>query len=201
VCNILAVRFCFAVVILVALAAGDASAHQFQHPKMLRLGVRADAILLSLTYDLNPGEDARMARSLFDRDGNGELDAGEREKLERYLEDTARLFLQVAIDGKEVTLERVELVASRLDLPRASSETLGIAAVYRAALPPGDRVSIRVADRDKDRARHVPLVVDLAPGWDVELATQGELHPKSRQLQRILLSEDHPFELRLVRSR
>src|SRR5262249_13043165 len=152
-------------------------------------------------YDVSPGEDARLHRSLFDRDANGVLDDGEKKKLEQYLVDTAMLFLKLTIDGQKVVPERTETQSNRLDVPTASTDSLGVSFILTAALPAAPAVSIELADRDKDRARHVPVTVDLAEGFEVAFASPGEFFPEVRQIHRIMLKEGEPFVLRLRRVR
>lgn len=175
--------------------------HQYQHPKVLRLGVLADRVLINVSYDVSPGEEARMHRTLFDRDGNGTLDEGERQKLEKYLIDTSLLFFKLAIGGEKITPERIETKAIRLDAAVGSTDALGIAFVLSAPIPAGPMVEVEVTDRDKDRARHVPLVVDLSEGYEVALASPGELFPEARQIHRVMLKEGEPFILKLRRKR
>lgn len=191
---------------LVALAAllllggaATASAHQFAHPKALRLGVREADLLLSVTLDVSPGREALQTRGLFDRDTSGALEEAEVEKLLTYLERTATLWLAVEVGGEEARLERVSIAGNQLDRPADSAETLGVSLLYRIPLPPGPEVTVRLRDRDRDRAKHVPLVVDLGPAWSVRLASQGEWHPEARQLHRITLTEGRPLELVLRR--
>lgn len=177
----------------------EAQAHQFQHPKILRLGVKRDRLILSLSYDINPGEDSKRMRSLFDRDANGALDDAEQQRLARYLEETATLWMKMTIDGEAAKLERVQVVPNRLVAPGESTDSLGIAILYEIPLPKSATVAIELFDRDKDRMRHVPLTIDLGADWRVAFSSQGELYPKSRQIQRVLLKEDAPLLLRLRR--
>jgi hypothetical protein len=177
------------------------AAHQFQHPKVMRLGVLADRLLIHVSYDVSPGDDARLHRSLFDRDGSGALDEAEQKKLAQYLIDVSVLFLRLTINGEKIVPERTETKTARLDLPAASTDTLGVSFILTAPLPAGPAVSIEVGDRDKDRARHVPVTVDLAEGFEVAFSSPGELFPEVRQIHRITLKEGEPLVLRLRRKR
>lgn len=192
------------VAVAVAAAGLAAEAHQFAHPKVLRLGVRADRLLLQVTFDLDPGAPSRTVREVFDRDADGRLDGGEQAKAERFLVESAMLFLKLDVGGAPATLTPLEVIPSNLDRPVGATETVGIAAVFEAPLPrpaPGGRVRLVLSDRDKDRAKHVPLVVDLAAGWSVAFASQGELHPGPRRIERVLLAEGAPLVLDLERRR
>jgi hypothetical protein len=40
-------------------------------------------------------------------------------------------------------------------------------------------------------------VVDLDPGVSVRFSSQGELHPREHQIQRVRLTQDWPLVLRL----
>jgi hypothetical protein len=189
-----------ATVAAIAGRAPIAEAHQFEHPKILRVGVQRDKLVVSVTYDVNPGDESRSVRSLFDRDANGKLDDEEQKAIARFLEETAMLWLQISIDGAPVKLEKVSASPNRLNAPRESSDSLGIAILFQAALPAKDALAIAIVDRDKDRQKHVPLTVDLAADWEVMFASQGELYPKARQIQRIGLRAEVPLELRLRRA-
>lgn len=177
------------------------AAHQFQHPKVLRVGVLPDRLLINVGYDVSPGEDARLHRSLFDRDQNGTLDPEEKKKLEQYLVDTAMLFMRLSINGEKVVPERTETQTTKLDLSTRSTDMLGVAFVLSAPLPADATFTVELGDRDKDRSRHVPVTVDLAPGFEVVFSSPGELFPEVRQLHRIMLKEGEPLVLRLRRTR
>lgn len=174
-------------------------AHQFTHPKTLRLGVRPDRLVLQIQYDVSPGRDARRTRALFDRDSDGALDAGERARLVSYFEDLCRTWLRVELNGAPVAWKRRGASPHRLDRPVEDDTTLGVALLYEAAIPAGEPIHLLVRDRTRDRDRHVPLVVDLAPGLRVRWASQGELHPGAGRIRRVSLSEGRPLELRLSR--
>jgi hypothetical protein len=183
-------------VALLGLAPATSLAHRFQHPKLLRLGVKEGRLLLAVTYDLDPGTSSARTRALFDRDASGALEQEEREKLSRYLEATARLWLQLEVDGRPVSAERLDAALSGADRPVSASDSLGLALLYAYPLPAGREVQVRLRDRDRDERRHVPVEVDVGPGWAVAFASQGELFPDTRTLSRIRL--DRTRELRLV---
>lgn len=187
-------------IVAAGLPARPVDAHQLDHPKVLRLGVRRERLILSVTFDTNPGQESARVRATFDRDASGALDGAEAERLERFLLDSALLFLAVRVDGAPVDLERLELVRTGFEEPVGSARSLGFAALLGwagAELAPGQAREVVVADRDKDRTRHVPLVVDVGAGLEVAFASQGELDPHLRQLRRIMLREGAPLVLRL----
>lgn len=175
-----------------------AQAHVFEHPKILRVGLQPDRLLVSVTYDLNPGRQSLEARGLFDRNQDGALDPEEQVKLAKFLEDSAMLFLKVKVGGQALRLERVEASPRQLDRPSGSSESLGISLLYAAPLPK-DAVVLELEDRDRDRQKHVPVVVDLAPTWRVALASQGELSNTTHQIQRVMLAAGAPLRLEVER--
>lgn len=181
-----------------ASAGGAAEAHVFEHPKILRVGLQADRLLVSVTYDLNPGRQSLEARGLFDRNQDGTLDPEEQAKLAKFLEDSAMLFLKVKIGGQAIRLERLEASPHQLDRPSGSSESLGINLLYSAPLP-ADGVELELEDRDRDKQKHVPVVVDLAPTWRVTLASQGELSNATHQIQRVMLAAGAPLRLQVER--
>ncbi len=175
-----------------------AHAHRFVHPKSLRVGVHADRLLLSITYDVSPGREARQTRAVFDRDSDGQLDAQEQRKLLHYLEQLATRWLEVSIDGRPQALKRTNVQGHQLNLPSSAHQTLGASMLLSAPLPPGS-LKLTIKDRDKDKKSHVPAVVDLAPQWQVWMSSQGELHPSARRLRRIRLAPGRALVLHLRR--
>jgi hypothetical protein len=178
-----------------------ALAHQFIDPKHLRLAIQPERLLLSLTYDVSPGGDARLLRGLFDRDTDGKLSPAEQELLLGYLEEMATLWLSIRSGGKKLTLERLDRRGSGMDLPADATQTLGAALLYAAPLAPWTELEVTVADRDKDAQKRVPIVVDLGPDDSVMFANQGELQPRLGQIHRAWVGQDRPLVLRLRRSR
>lgn len=180
-----------------------AEAHRFAHPKNVRLGVQHDRVLLSITYDASPGDESRLLRALYDRDANGMLDEDEQQKLATYLEQNAILWIKLRIDGELAKMVRLEATSHRLTLPSNATESIGISLLYLAPLvaPIGESVmEVVLEDRDKDAASYVPTIVDLDDGFDVMFANQGELHPRTNQIQRIKLKNGAQLALRLRRS-
>jgi hypothetical protein len=190
------VRIFGLVVLLVFGGVTVALAHRFEHPKVLRIGVQAERLVIAWNFDVNPGPDALRTRGLFDRDADGRLDDGERKKLEKYLLDTTLLFLRIRIDGAAVDLTGARVEAHRMDRPAADDSTLGISALVTVPRPAG-AFELVVEDRDKDATKHVPVVVDLAVAEPVALASQGELDPAARRIHGIRLERGRPFVLRL----
>lgn len=174
-----------------------AFAHTYEHPKILRLGIQANRVLLAVTYDVNPGQDALRTRGLFDRDSDGALSAPEQARLLDALEKTCWLWLQVRVGEKKLTWTRRERVGHRLDRAATDDSGLGLALLYEAALPPRGAMILTVEDRDRDRAKHVPLQMDLDPAWRLTQAEQGEWFAQARQLSRVTLSADRPLTLHL----
>lgn len=174
-------------------------AHQFEHPKVLRAGFKEDRLLLAVNYDVNPGRDARQIRALFDRDADGAMSEKEQAKLTAYLEQMSDLFFELTIDGKKVKPSRVNATPHRIDLPVTAPDTLGVALLYSAPLPAKRTIRVRIEDRARDPAKHVPVVVDLAEGWEVRFASQGELSPSPLSLSRIRLQKGRPLILTLRR--
>jgi len=181
------------------LVADAASAHPFEHPKTMQLSVQKDRILIAMGYDVDPGDSARLLRSLFDRDADGRLGPPEHELLARYLERTALMFLFVHVDGQPVPLLRREAHAFRIGADVSNTASMGIQLVYEIALPTGGtRFRARIEDRDKDARKHVPTIVDLGANWLVQFASQGELSLSEKQIRNVRLGPETPlvFELR-----
>lgn len=174
------------------------AAHQFEHPKILRVGVQDGIVLLAITYDLNPGRESARARALFDRDTNGTLDEAERAKLEQYLVKTATLWLELDVQGTRVSTNTATVSRTRFDRPAGDTSSIGVSALLRVPAP-GEKLEIRVADRVKDKRKHVPVVVDLAGPYRVRLSTQGELDPDARQIRGIRLEHGRDLRLHLRR--
>ena len=174
-------------------------AHQFAHPKAIRLGVKEDRLVIAVSYDVSPGQDALQLRGLFDRDADGSLSLEEQEKLTGYLEQMAMLYFELRIDGERVTPARISRTPFRIDQPASSSDTLGVALLYDAPLPARRSCEVSLADQTKARDTHVPLVVDLTEGWEVAFASQGELHPSPFAIHRVRLDRGRPLTLSLRR--
>lgn len=174
-------------------------AHQFAHPKVLRVGLKEDQLLIAVNYDVNPGRDARQLRGLFDRDADGLISEQEQAKLTAYLEQMSMLFFELRIDDEKVTPKRLSATPHRIDLPASAPDTLGVAILYSVPLPKNRTIRVQIQDRARDPTRHVPLVVDLAEGWEVRFASQGELSRAPFALSRIRLQKGRPLILTLGR--
>lgn len=180
--------------------ASTAHAHSFEHPKVLEIGLHASELVVSVRYDLSPGDESRLVRALFDRNTDGKLDSAEQQKLARYLERAAMLFFELRIQSEPGSLVRQSVSAHRVELPVEATQTMGVSMLYVATLPkvlPGALLEIEIIDRDKDSAKHVPVTVGLSDGWEVAFSSQGELHPVPRQIHRVKLQRGRPLVLRL----
>lgn len=181
--------------------AAPAAAHRFEHAKSLRLGVREDGrLVLAMAYDVNPGREARRTRAMFDRNADGALDEAERTRLLEAMEKICWSWLEIRQGERPVKWRQRDRAGHRLDRPTRDDSTLGVSLVYEAEGARAGAVRITIRDRDKDLAKHVPLVVDLAPGWHVKLASQGEWHPDARQIGGVALRPDQPLELVISRT-
>lgn len=185
--------------------AGAALAHRFEHPRQLRVGLDEQRLVVSMVYDLDPGEPSRTARQLFDRNTDGELDEAERALLEAWMERTALRAFQVHAGLREDAMTRLAFETVRRDghrttLPSQATETLGLSLLLHAPLPAdAETLRLELRDEEPDRRKHVPLILDVGPGWALRFASQGEWHPGARQLHRVALSKEHPLVLHLVR--
>lgn len=188
------VRRALAIVLLLVPAV--ASAHRFEHPKVIRIGVQPERIVVAFSYDVNPGVEALRTRALFDRDSNGQLDEDERKRLQKYLVDTALLWMRVRVQDRPIDLRTSTVTPNRLDRPADDSTTLGISALLTVPRPAGP-LEIVVEDRDKDAKKHVPVIVDFGRDEGVALASQGELDPEARQLRGVRLEPGRTLVLRL----
>lgn len=192
-----------AVLAVVASASVEAQAHEFEHPKAVQIGVRPSSLVVAVSYDVNPGNEARMLRALFDRDADGRLGADEEKLLSQYLERTAMLFFDMKIQSETAQMVRREATSDRTGLPVDANSSMGIRLLYTVDLPEPDTVRqlrIEISDRDKDGTKHVPLMLDVAPEWNVALASQGEFHPSTRQIARVRLNSKAGLTLEIRRS-
>lgn len=187
-------------VLALLLLAGPAGAHTFEHPKTLRLGVREDRMFLAVNFDVNPGQEALRTRALFDRDADGALSPDEQTVLVAALERMAWLWLKTTVDGAKVAWTLREKAPSRVDRPADDDQTLGVALLYEVKIPK-EGFELTLEDRERDAGKHVPLEVDLGPGWSVALASQGELHPEARQVRGVQLGVGRSVILRLRRNK
>jgi hypothetical protein len=180
-----------------------AEAHRFEHPRQLRVGITKERIVVSMIYDLDPGERSRTARQLFDRNTDGQVEPDEQKLLEAWMERTALRFFSIslAVSGGEAAplpLETVRREGHRTELPSRASESLGSSLLLSAPLPPeASGWILEIKDQDVDASKHVPLVLDLAPGVSLRYASQGEWHPTARQLHRVALGKEQHLRLEL----
>ncbi len=181
------------------LAPCQAEAHRFEHAKALRLGVKADRLYLSVSYDVNPGQDTLRTRALFDRDSDGKLNDREQALLMGSLEKMCWLWLDISVNGQALKWTRKERAGHRLKRPTTDGGGLGLSLLYEVALPTGTGFTITILDRDKDKTKHVPMQVDFGPGVIVEAASQGEWQGPVRQIRGIALGKMRPLTLRLRR--
>lgn len=182
------------------LLSAPAAAHKFEHPKILRLGVAESELVVAVNYDVNPGDEARQLRAVFDRDSDGSLSAHEQAQVMDYLERTALLWLRLKLGGTPLELTRKQAQGSHVDAKVSSADSIGILLLYSAPIPPSTaRLELELSDRDKDATKVVPLTADVAPLWQVELATQGEWQPRLRSLERVFLTPSEGLRLVLLR--
>jgi len=177
-------------------------AHRLKYPKTLSVDFRDKKCLFTLTYNVNPGQDASLLRALFDRNSNGKLEGEEQERLTEYLERTAVMFLRVRINGELARLIQLESSMHRASSNVAASKAMGLQIRFSAEIPTlkeGGTLSLSISDRDKDDQKHVPTVVDVGKMWSVILSSQGEFHTAIRQISNIKLKLDQSLELKMRR--
>ena len=180
----------------------SSEAHRLKYPKSLTLELRNKKVLLTMTYTVNPGQEASMLRALYDRDADGRLNGEEQERLTEYLEKMATMFLRVSIDGEIARLVQLDSSMQRADFRATSSKAMGMQLRFSAPLPEvekGKTFTMSVVDRDKDAKKHVPTVVDVGKNWSVIMADQGEFHPTTRQVLNVKLSEEATLNLEIRR--
>ena len=95
--------------------------------------------MFTVTYTVNPGQEASLLRALYDRNSDGRLDGEEQERLTEYLEKTAVMFLRVTIDGDLARLVRLDSTMQRADFRVAASEAMGMQLRFSTPLPKLDK--------------------------------------------------------------
>ena len=159
-------------------------------------------MLFTVTYTVNPGQEASMLRALYDRDASGRLDGEEQERLTEFLEKSAVMFLRVKIDGNLARLVQLDSVMQRAAVNVEASKAMGIQLRFSTPLPEkkkGETFTFEVVDRDKDATKHVPTVIDIGKAWSVISSNQGEFHPTTRQVLKVRLAEEANLQMTIRR--
>jgi hypothetical protein len=168
----------------------------------MRLIVNKERVRCAILWDVNPGDDARIARALADKNGDGALDPKELAALKRFLAGRATVGLGLKIGGVEVTPEQAETEYFGVELPLGSTGAFGIRLAFDAKLKGSER-ELEIELDDKSTPANVdmdvPVVVELDPAFLVAFATQGELHSGKHQIRRVRLNNQTPVVLRLKR--
>lgn len=149
--------------LLLSLLAG----HSLAHPKREVVRIEREKVLVEVSYELAPGDDAGSIRRLFDKNRDGILEPSEVKGATEFLARVATLFLELSIDGVPAKPVREEVRSHGLQ--GRTDDTSAAAILVRLSLPwptltAAPRV-LRLADRDRDVSVHVP--VHLEPGEGV----------------------------------
>ena len=190
-----------------ALLAGPLAllAHPLDHPKRDELRLSNDAIELAVDEEVAPGAPAQALRALFDRDGNGQLDAGEQAALLEHLARLAQLHLRLEIDGAPVALVRVPGSAhgERLSDDARSTALLAVRVTFSAAWPAGSgdwrgRRHVKLVDDAPDATGHVPTQA-FCRGCEIADSSSGTFahDPRGDWVLGAEVSPKQPLELKV----
>lgn len=168
--------------------------HDLPHPKRDALVVREGSVELLTTFELPPGEEATMARKLFDRDSDGKLSAEEQRKLADWLSRTALLYAELSVDGRPLALPPAQLSPFGLDRPVGDSAGLGVEARVKIAAKLGDgkEHEVRLADRHKDRTVDVPTGASVEKPLTLVAAGAGKADLERGVVVDVLLKDEAP---------
>ena len=137
-------------------------AHALEHPKREVLALAPERLVLDVAWELPPGDEASELRRLFDGDRDGTLSAAEADRAAAWVADAATAFLSLAVDGVPVAPAREAVRGHGLRGRTADDSGLLVVVRLAAALPPPSGVRVvRLADRDRDASKHVPVRVEL----------------------------------------
>ncbi len=139
----------------------------FAHPqgfhKHVRVVVHPDRVEALVVMDVDAGRRSQLLRAGVDRDGNGQLDAEEVERLRAQLSRLATSKLKVSFSGHPVGLS-IEEAKLNLRGERTSSEAaLSVAVLLSSKLPAPVRAGMElvVEDVSPDRS-HVKVEAEQA---------------------------------------
>lgn len=184
------------IVTLVTVVPRGLFAHQFEHPKSVRLGLTPNKWVLGVDFDVSPGPEATAIRSRFDRNTDHRLDADEQQRLFNHMRTRSLDTLRVIVENHPVRWTLHTKRSHQLDRSASSDLMLGASWVLTSKISPADRLSVRIVDRSPVV---VPLTVDVPAPWHLELASQGEWHPEFRHL-RTHLEPGVELTLKLIRT-
>lgn len=182
-------------VLILGSVSSPATAHVGKQAKSIRLRMSSQKLVVEVTWDVNPGDDAKVVRATYDRNQDGRLDEAELGVLRAFLGRNATSGLVLSLGGSEVRPKLLAQTFFGLDLAAGAPEPLGIRASFE--LEHGG-AEIRLEDRsvppklDLD----VPVVVDVEPGVIVAFANMGELSVKDRQVRRVKINNSAAFIVR-----
>ena len=158
-----------ALVLLALLIPAAAGAHERTHPKQLDVHLDPQGITLRVHFNVMAGQKAHEARTDFDANRDGQLQADEAEALVRRLTTFATHALHVSAGGAELTSTSQEVIARQgLNAPSQSGSDLGITLRRRYPFSfPEKPIRLRLRDWHPD------------PKWDVSV----RLHAKGLTIQ------------------
>lgn len=179
---------------MIPLAAALLFAHDQPHPKRDLLLVERDAVVLVTRYELPAGEQAELARRLFDRDSNGRLDAGEQEKLAQWMVHTSLLYAAVRVDGAPLRAGETKVERDGLDEPvdSAGGITVEVRVSFAARLADGRRHAVTLEDRHKDRGVDVPTDARVEPPLALLETSAGRADLARGAVVDVLLEDEKP---------
>jgi hypothetical protein len=165
---------------LLVVAAAPTLAHMVRFPRLVHVKVEPERLRLGLIVRDHTGLAAGTMRSRFDHDGDGRLDAAERESLAVWLEASSSATIELKLDGVVLLPEPVE---RRLELDVDDRTEAGDGYQFRSAadlgvvLLPGEHTLV-IADRPESVRGMIPFRIDLPAGWELlESSAVGEASP------------------------
>jgi hypothetical protein len=163
-----------ALCLLPALFPSPAFGHKFDHPKRDALTISAEGLALEIAWELGPSDEALKLRRLFDENSDGDVDAGEAEKLLDYLAAAALSTVKLRLDGARVALTREsrEGDGARGQADRSSTIALKLTLSARAPITAGLHV-VELSDRAKEIGGQVPAEVTLSGGLAPVISSLG----------------------------
>lgn len=159
-----------ALVCLLIFGLGGATlrAHTNPYPRWDHVTLQGGQIQIEMGWDLDPGQPSQEVRRRYDEDGDGFLSASERVPLHTWMGEAASRWLQIAADGKALTLRRDKVEVRPLDVPVNSNRPLGVVVTVSAPLPsPLTTLSLT----DHHPARTFPVMLSLVDNSSQTLTT------------------------------
>lgn len=124
-------------------------------PKVDRVTVSESGVRVKVEYAIDPRRSADLRR-IYDRDGSGSLEEGEREPLKAWLRLVATRHLALTVDGRRLGLVEENAAFEGLEREMHATFVLGTGLTMGSG-----RHEVVMRDRDRDAGVRVPVTIEF----------------------------------------